>query len=51
VREAHRAVLLKGYAQEVVIACGRQIPARHARSYDREEIVFDPRRYLTLLEQ
>jgi hypothetical protein len=35
----------------VVIACGSEILVRHARSYDREELVFDPRHYLALLEQ
>jgi len=34
-----------------VIACGNQILARHARSHDREELVFDPQHYLALLEQ
>src|SRR5229473_1709109 len=47
----HREVLVKGYVQEVVIACGSEILVRHARSYDREELVFDPRHYLALLEQ
>ena len=47
----HREVLVKGYVQEVVIACGSEIIARHARSYAREELVFDPRHYLALLEQ
>jgi len=37
--------------QEVVIACGSEILVRHARSYAREELVFDPRHYLALLEQ
>src|SRR5271155_3845582 len=47
----HREVLVKGYVQEVVIACGSEILVRHARSYAREELVFDPRHYLALLEQ
>jgi hypothetical protein len=47
----HREVLVKGYVQEVVIACGSEVIARHARSYDREELVFDPLHYLALLEQ
>jgi transposase len=47
----HRQVWVKGYVHEVVIACGTQIIARHARSYERETVVFDPLHYLALLEQ
>jgi hypothetical protein len=47
----HRQVWVKGYVHEVVIACGSQIIARHARSYEREAVVFDPLHYLALLEQ
>jgi transposase len=47
----HRAVLVKGYVAEVVIACGAAIIARHPRSYGHEEFVFDPLHYLALLEQ
>ena len=35
----------------MVIACGAAIIARHARSYEREDFVFDPLHYLALLEQ
>lgn len=47
----HRDVLVKGYVHEVVIACGSEVIARHSRSYEREDIVFDPLHYLALLEQ
>jgi transposase len=47
----HREVLIRGYVDEVVISCGADIIARHARSYDREDFVFDPLHYLALLEQ
>jgi transposase len=47
----HRDVLVKGYVQEVVIACGSEIIARHRRSYDREDMVFDPLHYLALRER
>lgn len=47
----HRDVLVRGYAQEVVIACGAEVIARHPRSYEREDFVFDPLHYLALLEQ
>jgi hypothetical protein len=47
----HREVLIKGYVQEVVIVCGSQVIARHRRSYQREDTIFDPLHYLGLLEQ
>jgi transposase len=47
----HRPVLVKGFVEEVVIACGAEIIARHARSYGREDFVFEPRHYLALIEQ
>ena len=47
----HRDVLVKGYVHEVVIVCGSEVIARHRRSYDREDMVFDPLHYLALLEQ
>jgi transposase len=46
----HRPVLVRGYVDEVVIACGAEIIARHPRSYGREDFIFDPRHYLALLE-
>jgi hypothetical protein len=47
----HRPVLVKGYVDEVVISCGAEVIARHARSYGREDFVFDPLHYLALLER
>jgi hypothetical protein len=47
----HRDVLVKGYVHEVVIVCGSKVIARHRRSYQREDMVFDPLHYLALLEQ
>jgi transposase len=47
----HRAVLVRGYVDEVVISCGAEIIARHQRSYAREDFIFDPLHYLALLEQ
>src|SRR5215203_2445923 len=46
----HREVLIRGYVSEVVISCGAEIIARHPRSYEREDFVFDPLHYLALLE-
>ena len=47
----HREVLVRGYVHEVVIACGTEIIARHPRSYEREDFVFDPLHYLALIER
>jgi transposase len=47
----HREVLVKGYVHEVVIACGSEVIARHCRSYEREDMIFDPLHYLALLEE
>ena len=47
----HRPVLVQGYVDEVVIACGTEIIARHPRSYACADFVFDPLHYLALLER
>jgi len=47
----HREVLVRGYVHEVVIACGAQIIARHPRSWEREDFIFNPLHYLALIEQ
>ena len=47
----HRDVLIKGYVDRVVISCGSEVIARHHRSYQRDDFVFDPVHYLPLLEQ
>ena len=47
----HREVLIRGYVDTVVISCGPDIIARHVRSYEREDFVFDPLHYLALLER
>ena len=46
----HQEVWIRGYVHEVVIGCGAGIIARHPRSHDREDMVFDPIHYLPLLE-
>ena len=48
---AHREVLVRGYVHEVVIACGSEIIARHSRSWETEDFIFDPLHYLALIEQ
>ena len=47
----HRDVLVRGYVGQVVISCGAEVVARHPRSYQRDDFVFDPIHYLPLLEQ
>ena len=48
---AHHEVQIRGYVHEVVIGCGAEVIARHARSYEKADMVFDPMHYLPLLEQ
>jgi len=47
----HRDVLVRGYVHEVTIACGSEVIARHPRSYEGEDFIFDPLHYLSLLER
>ena len=47
----HRQVLVKAFVWELVISCASEVIARHPRSYDREEMIFNPMHYLALLEQ
>lgn len=48
---AHREVIVKGYVDEVVITNGAEEIARHRRSYETADFVFNPLHYLALLEQ
>lgn len=47
----HQNVWIRGYVDEVVIGCRGEIIARHPRCWEREDVVFDPVRYLPLIEQ
>ena len=47
----HREVVIRGYVDTVAISCGTEVIARHVRSYEREDFVFDPLHYLALLER
>ena len=47
----HREVLVRGFVHEVVISCGAERIAQHRRSYEHEDLVFDPLHYLPLIEQ
>ena len=37
--------------ERVIISCGSEVIARHKRSYQRDDFVYDPVHYLPLLEQ
>jgi len=50
-RFGHCEVLVRGYVHEVVISHGAEVIARHRRSYEHEDFIFDPLHYLSLLEQ
>ena len=47
----YREVVIRGYVDQVVIGCGAEGIARHRRSYEREDLVFDPLHYLPLIER
>ena len=47
----YHQVWVRGYVDEVVIGCGTEIIARHRRSYEGEDTVFDPLHYLPLIER
>ena len=47
----HRDVLVRGYVDQVVISCGSEVIAKHPRSYERDDFVYDPIHYLPLLER
>jgi transposase len=47
----HQDVWIRGYVGEVVIGCRGETIARHPRSYEREDVSFDPLHYLPLIER
>jgi hypothetical protein len=47
----HRDVRIRARVDRRLTGCGGEIIARHARSCDREDMVFDPVRYLSLIVQ
>ncbi len=48
---AHREIIVKGFVDEVAIISGGEEIARHRRSYETADFVFDPLHYLPLLER
>ena len=51
VAHGYRDIIVRGYVDLVVISCRSEIIARHLRSYQRDDFVYDPIHYLPLLEQ
>lgn len=51
VEYGHRPVLVKAFVWDVAISAASVVIARHKRSYQREDMIFDPLHYLALLEQ
>lgn len=51
VNRARREVILKAYPFHVDISDKAELLARHRRSYEKEQDIFDPLHYLPLLEQ
>jgi transposase len=48
---AHHEVTVVGGIDQVAISAGADLVASHARSWGREQTVYDPRHYLALLER
>ena len=46
-----RNVIVRGHVDEVVISCGSEVIARYLRSYEWDDLVYDPIHYLPLLGQ
>ena len=47
----HRNVIVRGYVDQVVISCGSEVIAKHPRSYERDDFVYDPIHYLHSLSR
>jgi hypothetical protein len=46
----HRDVWIKGFVDRVIIGCVAEVIAEHVRSYEKDDITFDPVHYLRLIE-
>jgi len=47
----HREVWIKGFVGRVVIGCVAEVIANHPRSYEADDMVYDPLHYLPLIER
>ncbi len=48
-RAAGRQVLVRAYAEKIVVLLGEEVVAEHPRSFKREQVVYDPWHYLPVL--
>jgi transposase len=48
-RAAGRAVLVRVYAERIVVLLGDEVVADHRRSFKREQVIYDPWHYLPVL--
>lgn len=51
VASGHLEVWIKGCRDRVVIGCAAEVIAEHVRSYDKDDITFDPVHYPRLIER
>jgi len=47
----HRDVWIKGFVDRVTIGCAAEVIADHPRSYEADDMVFNPLHYLPLIER
>ena len=47
----HREVWIKGFVGRVTIGCAAEVVADHPRSYETDDMVFNPLHYLPLIER
>src|SRR2546425_1555625 len=48
---AHHELQVAGGISEVAISCADELVATHPRCWDRQQVIYDPRHYLALLER
>ncbi len=48
-RVAGRHVLVRAYSENIVVLLGEEVVAEHARSFRREQVIYDPWHYLPVL--
>lgn len=48
---AHQLVTIKAYVDRIEVHCGGDLIARHRRSWEREDYIYDPLHYLALIEE
>jgi len=48
-RAAGRGVLVRAYADRIVVLLGEEVVADHPRSFRREQVIYDPWHYLPVL--